>query len=253
MQENNTNYRTLPPWILEDIKNLPDVPYLSKKGNSYSVSTPTGTTWYNSGRDAYAENMPSPAGMRISNEVLDEMSTGNSITDSFFFMDTPESFIEDLHLAHDSFLKHADVYAKDPNNFLAAYGFVDKHPAFWVKEPLELVYPGYEWKTSGFVSHFSPHPLENDDGRFLGFLMEGGEVNEDEECFTSFWNLALTVVEPTYEETIIKFAEKVNRDFHLNGTYKPGAMERSRKAVEEYFSRNGVSTAEYEKIQSGEK
>lgn len=111
------------------------------------------------------------------------------------------------------FLQAQLRYEADPTDFLKAWSFVDKHPAFWTRHKAE----SNQWSTSnngdvwvGVSSNKKGKPV---------IMLETGQAIEPERTST-YHDLRLDVYAATYEEAFVELAALVHKFFNYDGTEK---------------------------------
>lgn len=112
----------------------------------------------------------------------------------------------------------AKEYANDPEDFMKAFLFVDKHPAFWVrtkKAPATLREDF--WVTEGYCNNgLYANPYVSEKKGFVFYLEGGGHVPE---YYTEHYgDDSLTVYSSSYEQSMIKFAKALRKNYNLDGS-----------------------------------
>jgi hypothetical protein len=111
-------------------------------------------------------------------------------------------------------LKEAREWIENQDDFMAAYGFLQGHPAFWKRSRPEE-YPN-QWSTDEGVSTIWSYPSYRKDGSIV-MMMETGSMVSPERS-RRYHDLRLDTYEDTYEKGIIATAKKVHKFFELDGS-----------------------------------
>jgi hypothetical protein len=119
------------------------------------------------------------------------------------------------HFYH--WLKEARHWIENPDDFMAAYGFLEGHPAFW-KRPRPETHPN-EWTTDDGVSTIWSSPTRREDGSIV-MMMETGSMVPPERKHR-YHDLRLDTYEDTYEKGIIATAKLVHKFNDLDGSERP--------------------------------
>jgi len=114
-------------------------------------------------------------------------------------------------------LKEARQWIENQDDFMAAYGFLEGHPAFW-KRPRPEEYPN-QWSTDEGVSTIWSSPSYRNDGSIV-MMMETGAMKAPARQHR-YHDLRLDTYEDTYELGIIATAKKVHQFFDLDGSERP--------------------------------
>lgn len=114
-------------------------------------------------------------------------------------------------------LKEARHWIENQDDFMAAYGFLSGHPAFWKRSRPEE-YPN-QWSTDEGVSTIWSYPQRRKDGSIV-MMMETGSMVAPERR-TRYHDLRLDTYEDTYERGIVATAKKVHQFFELDGSERP--------------------------------
>lgn len=133
---------------------------------------------------------------------------------------TDQDRIDNLKRSYEDFLERAEAYAKDPEDFVKAWAFVDTHPAFWTAPDLEN--KPFFWVQDGHSSHLrlSVHRHE---GKVAVELETGSHVPPEYNSHYGDWRLE--VFADTYELAVIELAKRVALSHNLDGTDAEGADE----------------------------
>lgn len=114
-------------------------------------------------------------------------------------------------------------YLETPQDFLAAYSFLDHHPAFW-HQPRPEQYP-HQWQTDSAISKMWIAPTSNAKGELV-FMMECGATVPGTNHH--YHDLKLDVYAPSYNDAIIQTAALVHKFFDVDGSERPDvAYEKS--------------------------
>lgn len=114
-------------------------------------------------------------------------------------------------------LKEARHWIENQDDFMAAYGFLTGHPAFW-KCPRPEEYPN-QWSTDEGVSTIWSYPSYRKDGSIV-MMMETGSMVPPERKHR-YHDLRLDTYEDTYELGIIATAKLVHKFNDLDGSSRP--------------------------------
>jgi len=133
----------------------------------------------------------------------------------------------------------------DPS-FLTAFGWIDAHPAFWIRlcrsEPGDPDWRDsgfWRWETGDHMQRVDIRPRVVDGGAVVIDLETGGHVDEDQrwdpetrESYvvegvyrTHYHDPRLDVSAPTFEEAVCRLAEVIDAVFDLDGSERPTAPE----------------------------
>lgn len=137
------------------------------------------------------------------------------------------SILEDAYeYAYSAFKR----YYADPNNFVKAWQMLDTHPAFWTLVTDHESNP-WSWNTEGYCSKIRQR-VGIYDGEVYVSLEAGGHVpslqnpdtGEDELNYkTHYGDWRLEVVGESFEDAVIKLANRVSICFKPDGTDRPEA------------------------------
>jgi hypothetical protein len=136
---------------------------------------------------------------------------------------TDEEHIEGLEEEYEAFRKAAKRYRKDPQDFLKAFTFLNRHPAFWIFTPLADDKHSYTWGTDGAVSRF--HFLAFKRKGRLTLSFELGEHVKTDSYRSTYFDPELIVHAKTYEKLVLKLARKVDNTFRLDGSRRDENVE----------------------------
>lgn len=131
-----------------------------------------------------------------------------------------------LREGYRAFLKTAQNYALE-RNFINAWHFIDRHPAFWTANDLEN--SPFTWNQSGHMSQVSVYVEQNEQGEPVVILETGAHVPDGENSkpySTYYADWRLEVEGATYEEAVIALADRVNICYDVDGNPRPDADER---------------------------
>lgn len=129
------------------------------------------------------------------------------------------------------FLELTEEYDKDPFDFVTAYNWLDRHPAFWVRPKNEKT---FNWETDYRISDAWVWVGRNDDGQMFVCLETGGHVEDD---YTHrYHDMRLDVTGNSMEDAYIKLAAKVRYFFDLEGNsldveYEKSATEKRLESI----------------------
>jgi hypothetical protein len=155
--------------------------------------------------------------------------------------------IDRLHSLEDDYKDFLELDAQwrdDPNDFLKAWNWLDRHPAFWVRSFKTLPSDDdwnddflWLWETSGHCQKIEVAPFNDDNGELVISLETGEHVPSEEQHVvidgerrwvslpSTYWNhyhdYRLDTYAATFEEAIIRLAGAVDRFFNTDGTEKP--------------------------------
>lgn len=135
-------------------------------------------------------------------------------------------WLKTLEDDYQEFLETVKLYDKNATDFLVAYGFIEAHPAFWLRTVYERDIkrkPSVHWASSSGISTLSIFPagVEDSPAKYV-WCVEGGEHVAYEEngipAYSScYHDYKLDSEGATYEEAFISFAKKVRAQLPLDG------------------------------------
>ena len=111
------------------------------------------------------------------------------------------------------FLKTAETYLTNPDDFLSAWHFLSNHPYAWYRYDAE---DEHSWLTHELTSKIWVAPTKNDEGEIV-FMMEAGGAVLPERT-SHYHDLRLDVYADSYESGIIELASLVHKFFYLDGS-----------------------------------
>lgn len=129
----------------------------------------------------------------------------------------------------------AKAYHEYPDNFMYAYGFINDHPMFWLKQ--NLANGGCIWIDDNGVQELSVYFYnkdEHDDFSETVCVIETGE-HVAPEYDMHYFSPALTVKAPSYEQAIIACAARLSQFYDDDGEAKEGYREIAEAASREYL------------------
>lgn len=124
-----------------------------------------------------------------------------------------------LSEGYSDFLEAAQNYEEDPN-FVTAWNFIDRHPAFWTAHDIDA-FP-FSWNQSGHMSHVRIDVYNDDDGAPRVLIETGGHVEKADSANKAYsmhygdWRL--DVVGETYEDAVLQLAKRVALAFNPDGS-----------------------------------
>lgn len=124
--------------------------------------------------------------------------------------------VDSLYLSKDhylEFLKTAETYLNDPEDFLSAWYFLASHPYAWYRYDAG---DEYSWSTDELTSKIWVSPTKNDEGKLV-FMMEAGGAVPPERT-SHYHDLRLDVYADSYNEGIIQLAALVHKFYYLDGS-----------------------------------
>lgn len=110
----------------------------------------------------------------------------------------------------------AKAYHENPKDFIAAYEFINQHPAFWVK--FKTSKTDFMWSKEEGISGMWQTFYRDDDGDII-CLMETGE-HESPEYEHLAIRQELNTYASTYEKAIILLARSIAQTYYDNGDLK---------------------------------
>lgn len=199
---------------------------------SYDADTKTAVNNYADGStevfddigQAYDVAESKGVGTEFSSSVEREFGLFVSIPsdrESFSRMLIPGSEVSHLNSLKYSYLAwttgNLSWYEQSPDDFMAAYYFLDGHPCFWIKRTGG---DAYDWETQGYASRLWHHP-SYDDSKNVVHMMEAG-AHVPGEYNQHYHDFRLDVYADSYENAIIETAALVHKFFNPNGTEREG-------------------------------
>lgn len=156
------------------------------------------------------------------------------------------SYLDTLVSSMEKSVEAAEEYEKNPDDFCLAYQFIDSHMSMWTNMMLDddrkgSIYKIISWDTEGFVNsslhigvfkdipgfdYENEYPSKESIYKFgvNTVCLEGGEhitrkeEDENSNAFqATFYNPDLRSCAPTFEEAIISYAKKLNKNFDKCG------------------------------------
>lgn len=135
---------------------------------------------------------------------------------SMLLVSDPEASVALLKTSYRDFLEAREAYLQAPEDHLAAYAYLDSHPAFWVRDRAEATtswrhgLQGYLWWAYTW-----------DEERRPSVMMEAGLHCEPDYTTTSH-DLRLDVNAPTFEEGLVQLAALVEKFYTPEGVEREG-------------------------------
>lgn len=123
--------------------------------------------------------------------------------------------VEVLEMSYKYFLELTEEYLVNPDDFVLAYRWVERHPAFWTRRDGEKT---FHWETEYGLAKAWIGVGRDENGRPEVMIEHGGHVESD--YVHHYHDTRLDVISETFEEAWIAFAEKVHEHFNLDGTDK---------------------------------
>lgn len=111
------------------------------------------------------------------------------------------------------FLKTAETYLTDPEDFLTAWYFLASHPYAWYRYDADKE---HSWLKHELTSKIWVAPTKNDDGELV-FMMEAGAAVPPERT-SHYHDLRLDVYADSYESGIVQLAALVHKFYYLDGS-----------------------------------
>lgn len=233
---------TFPSWLAESIPDPQEHFVISYKDGQY-ISKPPGNdestyTYHDCLDDAYYASNGTNVHIDSSvpgNESGDEIFFSGKKTEHntvpMFFSLTEQDCIDALARTLQSFINiEVKDYREDPSDFMNAYDFIDRHPAFWTKmTPHDAENKTLDWNTAGYASKIWAVPSRLKDGR-IGWMMEGGS-HVGPEYVSHYHDLRLDVYGDSIEDCYIQLAAKLDKFFDIDGSerenvdYKKSELE----------------------------
>lgn len=120
---------------------------------------------------------------------------------------------------YENFLKLAEDYKKEPDNFKIVYQFVDSHPAFWNRPNAEIP---WSWMTYGHCAlhngKLTAEPLFEEGGTYLWAIETGSHI--EPEYTDRYHDYKLDSHGKTIEEAYINLAKNIVKFYNFDGTQK---------------------------------
>lgn len=222
----------LPAW-LQELLPPPSTPQLLAvtENNKLELIQPDGSTEvFETLEEAYNASREKGPDLNIAPEVAKREGAEDTPFLSFPSKDkrfhtmvfgyTDQERWDSLKRGYAEFLKIAEAYSANPEDFVTAWNFVDRHPAFWVATDLKE-HPFY-WEQEGHTNKLRLSVYRNE-GRTQIELETGSHVPPKYDAHYGDWRLE--VAGATYEEAIIELAKRVALTHNLDGTDNPLADE----------------------------
>lgn len=235
----------LPQWLLDEIPEPYESIRISYDGSDYVVTVPesienveTGEYRYDNLEKAYDAFNISGVDVEIDKSVPEwdnsdfawvSLPSGDGYSRLLFSSSWGKraDFLE-MRFAHSQ--RCAATYHENPQDFLAAYGFVTTHPVFWLKSALRARRCGkdcsmkrpdrdartFDWDTD--CRSFYLQPFSQGKGNGFGWLLEAGGHTPD--FSQHYHDVRLDVFAPSVEEAYIQFAALLVKFFEDDGTEK---------------------------------
>lgn len=152
----------------------------------------------------------------IGDMLLFPLSNGNS---GSIISYSDNNRLEFLQKAYESFLNFEEEYTKDSKDFVAAWNFIDTHPAFWTCASLKDT--PWQWSTNGYCSKIAQY-VTRKNGKTTVSLSGGGHVPVAtygiKEPYTEHYaDWRLEAYSDTFEEAVIELAFRVSKSFNNEG------------------------------------
>lgn len=218
----------LPKWLIEKLPELHEPVILSYADEKYIVTyNNENTQEYSNVVEAYDETVKKYGKNIFFDESLAKKEKlvhnlisvdANSNGDRrilLSYCDT--SRLASLEEGYREFLEYAEKYKEKPEDFWNSYGFLVRHPAFWVK--CEMCDCTFNWSViNSEIFRVAPY-RDHEDGSKIVWRIYCGEHDSE---FTEYVdNPALEIEADTAEDAFIKLAERVNTVFSLEGDKTP--------------------------------
>lgn len=127
---------------------------------------------------------------------------------------TDEEKIESLEESYVEFLKIAEKYENNREDFMTCYEFVDSHPAFWHKISTK---EKFYWETYGYCQKIWSYPMSNEDNNTFYWSLEAG-MHVEPEYVEHYHDWRIDSSGETIEKAYIKLAKNVYKYYNLDGT-----------------------------------
>ncbi len=125
---------------------------------------------------------------------------------------------------YSSFLEDHAEYEKDPTDWVLAYNWLTKHPAFWYKHKEEK---SLDWSTDNGLKDVYVYVTRTKKGKARVYMEHGSHVEPQYMRF--YHDPRLDVVASSMEKAYVKLAKKVNKFFHPDGTEKENVKYKKNK------------------------
>ena len=125
-----------------------------------------------------------------------------------------------LERAYTGHLTGRSQYGTDRPDFVAAWNFIDGHPAFWTAYDLNE-HP-WHWETEGYGSKLRQHVHRNSEGQTVVQIEAGGHVPfatgpKSKPYSEHYGDWRLEVRAESFEDAILDLAFRVSRAFDIQG------------------------------------
>lgn len=220
----------LPEWLLNELPEPQEPATIEFKNDKYVAISPaqeeidfkTVDEAYDHAQKewklevVFDTSLPEHTG-EFNNSMIWGKKTKNGVRGLFSSSD--EGNFKDLEEDYEEFLKLAEEYNNNPNDFKTVYRFVDTHPAFWNRPNINL--PWY-WMTEGHCAlhngKLTIEPLFKEDGSYAWVIETGAHV--EPEYTDRYHDYKLDSYGSTVEEAYIKLAENIAKFYNVDGTAK---------------------------------
>lgn len=210
----------IPGWLLEALGESIEPSLLWTDTKRFIISHPDGKDEFFDTPEAAYDSTDHNSLRLDTSLVKDGFLYANAGNASFRLLSaaTDDEILWDLEGCFFEFLDDFNArFIAQPNNFMAAYKYLDNHPAFWVRENSEASITQQHWSTDNRLSKFSIEPVER--GNRHVFYAEFGESAGPEYTHT-YYDPELTDQAPTYEEVVIAVAQRTYDQFWPTGERK---------------------------------
>jgi hypothetical protein len=120
-----------------------------------------------------------------------------------------------LRHSYSEFLKFTEYYRAHSDDWVAAYQWLDIHPAFWHRKDSDAPH----WSTSGGMAGRWESVHRNEDGTAGVMFEHGGTVFP--QGTHHYHDTDLDTYSNGLEQAFVDYARKVDEHFNLDGTRKP--------------------------------
>lgn len=214
----------LPQWLLDELPEPRKETTLIYENEQYGIRDVNNhETFYSSLEEAYDSvdckntNLAFAKNIPDNNDGIFFGEIGESGTGRLFMALTDQDHYDMLVDDYEEFLKIAKEYENDYENFVLAYNFVDKHPAFWIRTKNEKT---LTWLTDGHVNTHNGclmlDMIVEDDGSHYWQIETGQHV---QDSYTErYLDVSLTSTGLSAEEAFIELARKIYDKFDMDGS-----------------------------------
>jgi len=218
---------TLPEWLLKELPEIKEPSTLSYENGEYIALSPNGLKkTFNTIDEAYDY-----AQKEWNSEVELDKSLPEYHENSLhvwgkrsnhgvriLISSSDKKKLKELEEDYEEFLKLAEEYYSNPEDFNIVYRFVDCHPAFWNRHSKE--HP-WLWSTEGHCAlHNGKLTLEPvfEQGKHSWFIETGSHVETDYN--TRYHDYRLDSKGETVEEAFVNLAKLIDKFYNLDGSDK---------------------------------